>query len=278
MPTPRSKERAAPRGPARRAPATSGRPWPSPLNTALRSSTLGVLPRDCVHPLRACTKPCPAGARRVRWSRTPRTPAAPHSECSPHPRIAREVRAPHSVRRARSRGSRRPCDITRNYAAHLLCVQARHAPSVAHESPRPRNPSLCHMAASASLRSQRLPRIPARHRCASCTRCAARIASARHPWLARFVSRAAVARGLLCAAPARLQPRAQRLAGRCASSRGRSTAFERTADRQRDASEASQAKARIPTTSKACSLLSSQRSAVLGLSMPSRLRRSLREH
>jgi hypothetical protein len=162
-PTPRSDEAATPRGPARIAPAASGHPWPSPLNSALRPGTLGLLPRDCVHPLRACTKPCPAGVQRVRWSCTPCTPAAPLNACSPHPRVARMVRALLNLRRARSRGYRRPCDITRDYAAHLLCVQARHAPSMAHEIPRPRNPSLCHMAASASLRSARLPRIHARH-------------------------------------------------------------------------------------------------------------------
>jgi hypothetical protein len=100
-----------------------GRPWPSPFGRALRSGTLGVLPRECVHPLRACTEPGSAGAQRVRWSCTPCTPAAPLSACRPHPHIARSVCAPHSVRRARSRGYRRPCDITRNYAAHLLCVR-----------------------------------------------------------------------------------------------------------------------------------------------------------
>jgi hypothetical protein len=140
-----------------------GHPWPSPFSCALRSNTLGILPRDCVHPLRACTKPCPAGAQRARWSCAPCTPAAPLNACRPHPRIAREVCALLNLHRARSRGYRRPCDITRDYAAHLLCVQARHAPSMAHEIPRPRNPSLCHMAASASLRSARLPRIHARH-------------------------------------------------------------------------------------------------------------------
>ena len=148
---------------ASNAPAASGRPWPSPLSTALRSCTLGVLPRECVHPLRACTKPDPAGAPRVRWSCTPGTPAAPLIACRPHPRIARAVCAPSTSRRARSRGYRRPRDITRNYAAHLLCVQARHAPSMAHEIPRPRNSSLCHMAASASLRSARKQRIHALH-------------------------------------------------------------------------------------------------------------------
>jgi hypothetical protein len=171
-PTPRSQERAAPRGPPRTAPAASDRPWPSPLSLSLRPNTLGVLPRECVHPLRACTTPCPARAQRVRWSCTPCTRAAPLDACRPHPRIARVVRAPYHLSRARSRGYRRPGDITRDYAAHLLCVQARHAPSMAHESPRPRNPSLCHLAASASLRSLSLPRVLRGIASASCTRCA----------------------------------------------------------------------------------------------------------
>lgn len=112
------------RGRVRTAPATSGRPWPSPLTTVLRSCTLGVLPRECVHPLRACTKPCPAGAQRARWSCAPCTPAAPLTGRCPHPRIVLSVRALWIGYRARSRGYRRPRDITRDYA-HTSCVYRR---------------------------------------------------------------------------------------------------------------------------------------------------------
>jgi hypothetical protein len=185
----------------------------SPFSRALRSHTLGVLPRDCVRRLRPRTESDSAGAPRARWSCTPGTPAAPLSACCPHPRIARIVRAPWIGSRARSRGYRRPCDITRDYAAHLLCVQARHAPSLAHEIPRPRNPSLCHMAASASLRLLRWQRIHALH----CWR-PARAARVCAPSMAcRLDQRAAVARGLLCAAPVRSRPRAAQLAHRGAS-------------------------------------------------------------
>lgn len=198
---------------ASNAPAASALSCASPFSRSLRSGTLGVVPRDCVRRLRPRTKPDPAGAPRARWSCAPGTPAAPHGVCSPHPRIAREVRAPNHHRRARSRGSRRPCDITRDYAAHLLCVQARHAPSLAHEIPRPRNPSLCHMAASASVRLLRWQRIHALH----CWR-PARAARVCAPSLAcRLDQRAAVARGLLCAAPVRSRPRAAHLAHRGAS-------------------------------------------------------------
>ena len=176
---------AAPlRGPARSAPSASGRPWPSPFSRLLRSGIARLLPRVCACRLTPARRALPAGVRRVRWSCTPRTPAAPLMACSPHPRIARIVCALWVGSRARSRGYRRPRDITRNYAAHLLCVQARHAPSMAHEIPRPRNSSLCHMAASASLRllscrapGAALPQLLHALR-----------ASARHPWLARLVA------------------------------------------------------------------------------------------
>jgi hypothetical protein len=172
------------------APAASGHPWPSPLSLALRSGTLGVLPRDCACRLRPPAKPLPAGVQRVRWSRTPSAPAAPLIACRPHPRIARIVRAPHSVRRARSRGYRRPCDITRNYAAHLLCVRRgmRHPwrmKSRARVIRRyvtwpPARPCACQSA-------------PLLRRCAGVLH--ALRASARHPWLAAPLHRVAVARG-----------------------------------------------------------------------------------
>lgn len=140
--------------PASAAPATSGRPWPSPLNTSLRSSPLGVLPRECVHPLRACTKPCPAGAQRVRCRRTPCTPAAPLSGRSPPPRVARSVRALWIGSRARSRGSRPAVDITRDYA-QASCLSGAARGVLPRESPRPRNPSLCQRPSSTSVCSPR---------------------------------------------------------------------------------------------------------------------------
>jgi len=111
---------------ASNAPAASGLSCPSALSRSLRSSTLGVLPRDCVPPLRACTKPCSAGAQRVRCDCTPCAPAATLIGCRPRPRIARNVRALWVGARARSRGSRPSVDITRDYAqASCLCGAAR---------------------------------------------------------------------------------------------------------------------------------------------------------
>ncbi len=183
-------------------PAASGLSCPSPLSRSLRSSTLGVLPRDCVHPLRACTKRCPAGAQRVRCDCTPCTPAAALSGCRPRPRIARHVSALFNRCRVRSRGFGPSVDITRDYAqASCLCGAAR----------------------GVLPRSQRRARVirryvngrPARP-CARqgaplLRRVVARPArAARHPWLARFVQLSRVARGLLCAAPGRLSPRARK--------------------------------------------------------------------
>lgn len=115
---------AAPlRGPARSAPAASGRPWPSPFSRSLRSCIARLLPRVCACRLTPARRVFPASAQRARWSRAPSALAAPLGVRFPHPRIARRVRALLIVCRARSRGYRRPCDITRNYAAHLLCVR-----------------------------------------------------------------------------------------------------------------------------------------------------------
>ena len=111
---------------ASNAPAASGLSCPSALSHSLRSNTLGILPRDCVPPLRACTKPCPAGAQPVRWCRTPCAPAAASIRRCPRPRIARQCLAPHHVRHARSRGFGPSVDITRDYAqAACLCGAAR---------------------------------------------------------------------------------------------------------------------------------------------------------
>jgi hypothetical protein len=202
-----------------------GRPWPSPFSHSLRSSTLGVLPRECVHPLRACTKPDSAGAQRVRWSCTPCTPAAPLIACRPHPRIARTVCAPHSVRRARSRGYRRPCDITRNYAAHLLCVRRgmRHpwrmksrARVIRRYVTWPPARPCAQQGVSASMRCI----------ASSCTRCARLRAILGLPPRS---ARGSCAR-VQCAAPARPRPRARRTPQRIACGRltARSSSGPRT--------------------------------------------------
>lgn len=236
------------RSPSNRRAGCSGRPWPSPFGVALRSGTLGVLPRACVHPLRACTRPLPAGARRVRWSRTPRAPAAPHRGCRPHPRIARNVLAPAGRCRARSRGYRRPRDITRNCAAHLLCVQARHAASC-RVSPGPcrgvRRSLLRPLDAAKRERSPRARVIrryvtwpPARPcacqgapllrrvACASCTR-RARLRAV-HGLLPRSAS-GGCAR-VQCAAPLRPRPRAPGGPSCLACGRLTPAAFKRTAN------------------------------------------------
>jgi hypothetical protein len=75
---------------------------------------------------------------------------------------------------------------------------------MAHEIPRPRNSTLCHMAASASLRSLRWQRIHALH----CWR-PARAARVCAPSMAcRFGQCVAVARGVVIAAPVGFLPRA----------------------------------------------------------------------
>jgi hypothetical protein len=93
----------------------------------------------------------------------------------------------------------------------------------------------------------------------------------------------------------RPRPRARRTSKHCACGRLTPAALKRTANmrcvypharsqsksgRQEEAtSEATaRATARSVESVEGCSLLSSQDSAVLGLSMPGRLRRSLREH
>jgi hypothetical protein len=224
-PTPRSDEAATPRGPARSAPAASGHPWPSPLNSALRPGTLGVLPRECVRPLRARTKPDPAGAPRVRWSRTPGTPAASLIACRPHPRIARIVCAPNHRRRARSRGYRRPCDITRNYAAAVLPVRRgmRHpwrmksrARVIRRYVTWPPARPCAQQGVSASMRCI----------ASSCTRCARLRAILGLPPRS---ARGSCAR-VQCAAPARPRPRARRTPQRIACGRltARSSSGPRT--------------------------------------------------
>lgn len=187
---------------ASNAPAASGLSCPSALSRLLRSGTLG----SCLALACAVCARAPgwlAGVQRVRWCRTHCTPAAPLVGRSPHPRIARNVRAPSSRCRARSRGSRRSVDITRDYAqASCLCGAARGV--VPRESPRPRNPSLCHGPPARPCARQGAA-LPAR-RCSSVLH--ALRASARHPWLARFVQLGRVARGLWYAAPGRPSPRA----------------------------------------------------------------------
>jgi hypothetical protein len=133
-----ARHSAAPlHGPARSAPAASGHPWPSPLvGRALRSSTLGILPRDCVRRLRPRTKLCSASAQRLR----PCALAAPMQVRCPHPRIARRVRALWIGCRARSRGTRRPCDITRDYAqCCALCARGRAVARTIRVARSPRN-------------------------------------------------------------------------------------------------------------------------------------------
>jgi len=198
-----ARHSAAPlRTAASAAPAASGRPWPSALSIALRSNTLGsCLANACAGCARA--RSWPAGAQRVRCDCTPCAPAAASIRCCPRPRIARQGLAPHHVRHARSRGFGPSVDITRDYAqASCLCGAACRV--LRHASPRPRNPSLCHGPPARPCARQGAA-LPAR-RCSSILH--ALRASARHPWLARFGSLAAIARGLLGTAPARLSPRA----------------------------------------------------------------------
>lgn len=116
---PRSLAPSSLRAGTRRA-GYSGRPWPSPLSIALRSYTLGsCLAFACARKARAafCLSRRAACAR----SRTPSAPAASHSVCVPHPRIARQFCALYHRHRTRSRGYRRAVDITRCYA-HTSCV------------------------------------------------------------------------------------------------------------------------------------------------------------
>jgi hypothetical protein len=128
-----------------------------------------LLPRVCLHPLARMQWVCPAGTQRARCSRTPCAPDAALGCCCPHPRVARIVCALHNHCGARSRGYRRPSDITRSYAqASCLWRRGARRPA-ARKPPRPRNPSLCQMAASASLRllwcrapGAALPQRPAR--------------------------------------------------------------------------------------------------------------------
>jgi hypothetical protein len=95
-----------------------------------------LLPRVCLHPLTRVQPRSPAGAQRVRCRRTPCAPAAPLRGCSPHPRIARTVRAPWTGSWARSRGYRRPSDITRCYA-QASCLFGAARGILPRESPAP---------------------------------------------------------------------------------------------------------------------------------------------
>lgn len=98
----------------------TGHPWPSPLNTVLRPSTLGsYLALACAGVARAET--CLSRRAACARSRTPCTPAASSDQCCPHPRVARRVLALSNQCGARSRGYWRPLDITRCYA-HTSCV------------------------------------------------------------------------------------------------------------------------------------------------------------
>lgn len=118
-------------------PALSGHPWPSPLSAALKPDPARLLPRVCLHPLMRVQPVYPAGTQRARCSRTPCAPAAALSGCSPHPRLARIVCALNNDRGARSRGFRRPSDITRSYA-QASCLWRRCARRPAARKPRAR--------------------------------------------------------------------------------------------------------------------------------------------
>lgn len=80
-----ARRSAAPlRTAASAAPATSGHPWPSSLSTALRSYTLGVVPRACLRRRRPRT--ClPSRRAACAKSRTPSAPAASIGDASPIP-------------------------------------------------------------------------------------------------------------------------------------------------------------------------------------------------
>lgn len=143
-----------------------------------------LLPRVCLHPLMRVQWVCPAGTQRARCSRTPCAPAAALGCCCPHPRIARIVCALNNRCRARSRGFRRPSDITRSYA-QASCLSGAARGVLPRESLRarvtrryvkwpPARPCTCCGAA-----------LPARH-CSSVLH--ALRASARHPWLARLAA------------------------------------------------------------------------------------------
>lgn len=96
-----------------------------------------LLPRVCLHPLARMQWVCPAGAQRARCSRTPCAPDAALGCCCPHPRVARIVYALHNHCGARSRGYRRPSDITRSYA-QASCLWRRGTRRPAAREPRAR--------------------------------------------------------------------------------------------------------------------------------------------
>jgi hypothetical protein len=185
----------------------------------------------------------------------------------PQPRVAREVLALSSHCGARSRGFRRPSDITRNYA-QASCLWRRGARRPAARKPRARviramsNGRRCLPAPAVVPRSRRGVSL------ASCTRCAR--LRAIHGLLASLL-RVAVARGVGVAAPARLSPRAP-----CSPSL-RMWPLNRCAvraDHWHSVRPRWRARARKPRSFRfSCSLLSSQGSAVLAASMPGPLAR-----
>lgn len=183
------------------APATSGRPWPSPLSIALdrtRSAPASRLPAPA-----ACAQRCPQQARSVCDRAAHPAPLRLRSVGdAPIPVRAERPRSSHRLR-ARSRGSRRPSDITRCYA-HTSCVSGAVRGVLPRKTPRPRSPSLCQMAACTSLCIQGAA-LPARIACASCTR-AARLRAV--PGLRPRVGASGCAR-LRGAAPAAPSPRAR---------------------------------------------------------------------
>lgn len=229
-----TRHSAAPlRSLARTAPATSVRPWPPSLGDSLCRDTLGIVPRACVHPLRACTGVVLSQHAACAKSRPPRTLTASLDVGSPPPRIARIVHAPYYLCRARSRGFGRAVDITRCYA-HTSCVSGAARGVPPREIPRPHNPSLCPLPASASLAlavvavrpCTALPQRPARTalRCVRlraihglrCTgMCECRERRMRRSDRLRTACRSCAR--VLCAAPESLSPRAgTRPLNRCA--------------------------------------------------------------
>jgi len=166
-----------------------------------------LLPRVCLHPLARMQWVCPAGAQRARCSRTPCAPDAALGCCCPHPRVARIVYALHNHCGARSRGYRRPSDITRSYA-QASCLWRRGTRRPAAREPRARVTRAMSNGRRCLPAPAEVPRSRRGIASASCTRCATRTASARHPWRAAPPAAVAVARGVIAAAPARLSPHA----------------------------------------------------------------------
>ena len=226
---------AAPlRAPARAAPATTGRPWPSSLSAALRPNTLGVLPRVCLRRrcprTRRCQQACSVCDGAAHPARLPLRSREP----PPSPYRAETVRC----------ASRPSCALTGLWAGKLdnapfapccarsVCGSAGNRvapPGGAHlqacrfcERP-PVRPALTFVARPPDAASPGRP---------------ARLGAARRPLACCFGPRAAIARGSLLRlrqvpsrAPATLQLHA----------RGRLTAvrFKRTANTARQHKAAS---------------------------------------